>query len=283
MIAWMLPSTPVARLARFRCVLYLFVIYDLLFITRLGFTHGDTPEDLYSPLLIRTLFHLPAPSPGYVRVLAGIIILSALVAATGKLPRLAGWICCLGMLDWLSNVFSYGKIDHDHFALVVALAVLPTAGRISASDQSSSARIGWAARAIGLAVIATYFLSAIAKIRFGGWGWPQSAIFTWAFVRRGTPLAQQLLAYPVIVKISQWGLFIAELLSPLLLFVKPRWRYAGVVGFAIFHLSTWFLIEIHFLPLAVCLLIFLPLEQIKSPQLLLSRLLPARPEPKVAE
>ncbi|MGL5828052.1 MAG: HTTM domain-containing protein, partial [Angustibacter sp.] len=158
--------------------------------------------------------------------------------------------------------FSFGKIDHDHFALVVALAVLPTVGRVSASDHRATQAGAWALRCIQLGVVATYFLSAVAKVRFGGWGWPSSAIFTWAFVRRGTPLARQLLDFPWLIRSTQWGLFIAELLSPLLLVVRARLVYLGVLAFAVFHLSTWLLIEIHFLPLAICLLAFLPLEKL---------------------
>ena len=75
------------------------------------------------------LLHLPQPSPAYGWVLLFVILVSAAVAASGRLPRLAGWVCAVAMLDWVSNGMSYGKVDHDHFALVVALFVLPTVGR----------------------------------------------------------------------------------------------------------------------------------------------------------
>ena len=84
---------------------------------------------------------------------------------------------------------------------------------------------GWALRCIQIGVVATYFLSAVAKIRFGGWGWPNSAIFTWAFVRRGTALADQLLRWPWAVVASQWALIILETLSPVLLFLRGKALY----------------------------------------------------------
>jgi hypothetical protein len=285
--AWAFSPAPLARITILRYFIYLFVILDLLWISKLGFSHGDTPQ-LYKPILLREF--LPTPSPVYVRVLAAVVIVSALLAARGN--RVAGWVCFVGMLDWWSNVFSYGKIDHDHFALVVALAVLPTVGGSSLAEtgsgvarsafgaersgsgvERSSEAAAWALRCIQLGVVATYFLSAIAKVRFGGWGWPSSAIFTWAFVRRGTDLAQLMLNFPVLVKASQWGLFLAEAFSPLLLFVRPCWRYLGIAGFAGFHFVTWLLIEIHFLPLAICLLAFLPLERVRLPRLALGGLL----------
>ncbi len=260
--AWAFSPAPLARITVLRYFIYIFVILDLLWISQLGFSHGDTPQ-LYKPILLREF--LPTPSPIYVRVLAAVVIVSALLAARGN--RVAGWVCFLGMLDWWSNVFSYGKIDHDHFALVVALAVLPTVGGGTSRAENRSEAAAWALRCIQIGVVATYFLSAVAKVRFGGWGWPSSAIFTWAFVRRGTDLAQLLLNFPLVMKASQWGLFLAEVFSPLLLFVRPRWRYLGIAGFAGFHFVTWLLIEIHFLPLAICLLAFLPLERIRVPWL----------------
>lgn len=260
--AWAAPATPLARVARLRTAVYLFVLFDVAKVSDVALAHGDTPASLYHPVGLRTLLHLPAPSPGYVRGLAAVIVVSALVAAAGRLPRLAGWACCLAMLDWLSNAYSYGKIDHDHLALVVALAVLPTVARAGWRDRGTSEAAGWAIRCVQVAVVATYFLSAVAKVRFAGWGWPSSAIFTWAFVRRGTHLADLMLTQPWLVKASQWALFLAEALSPALLVVRPRLRYLGVAAFGLFHLTTWLLIEIHFLPLVVCLLAFLPLERL---------------------
>jgi hypothetical protein len=260
--AWAAPEVPLARVAVLRVLVYLFVLFDVAKISPGAFTHGDTPRDLYHPVLLRSWLHLPAPNHWYVRGLLVVLVVSALVAATGRLPRLAGWVCCLAMLDWLSNTYSYSKIDHDHFALVVALAVLPTVGRATVRDTARSEAAGWALRCIQIGVVASYFLSAAAKMRFGGWGWANSAIFTWAFVRRGTGLADLMLQHPWTVRASQWTLLFAETLSPLLLFLRARILYAAVAFFACFHLITWLLIRIHFLPVVVCLAAFLPLERL---------------------
>ncbi|MGL5858203.1 MAG: hypothetical protein ACRC35_07355 [Angustibacter sp.] len=273
---WLAPAVPLRRIRVLRVVVYLFVIVDVVLISRVGFSHGDTPGELYRPLILRSALNLPAPNPVYVRVLAVVIVCSALVAACGRLPRLAGWVCFLGMLDWLSNVFSYGKVDHDHLALVVALAVLPTVktptvGTSTAAaaqatdprrDDVASEAAGWALRCIQLAVVATYLLSVVAKVRFGGWGWPTGAIFTWAFIRRGTALADLMLQVPWLVAASQWALVVLETASPALLFLRGRPLRLLIVAFAGFHLATWVLIGIHFLPLAVCLLAFLPVERL---------------------
>jgi hypothetical protein len=260
--AWIAPAVSLRRVAILRIVLYLFVIVDVTKIANDPVPHGYVPADLYRPILLRSWLHLPAPNPSYVHVLQVVLFVSALVAATGRLPRLAGYTCLFAMLDWLSNDYSYTKIDHDQFAFVVALAVLPTVGRARLSDRAESEAAGWAVRCIQIGVVCCYFLAAVSKMRFGGWGWANGAIFTWAFTRRGTGLAHELLKIPHLVVATQWVVLCAESLSPALLWLRGRARYAYVAFFAAFHLMTYLTIKIHFLPLVICLLAFLPLERI---------------------
>ncbi len=48
---------------------------------------------------------------------------------------------------------SYGKVDHDRFGLLVALAVLPTAGRARHGDKETTEAGGWALRMTQLGVV----------------------------------------------------------------------------------------------------------------------------------
>jgi hypothetical protein len=48
------------------------------------------------------------------------------VGATGRAPRLLGWTIFVLYFEWMIIAMSYGKVDHDRFAFLVALAVLPT-------------------------------------------------------------------------------------------------------------------------------------------------------------
>jgi hypothetical protein len=160
---------------------------------------------------------------------------------------------------------SYSKIDHDHFALIAAVWVLPTAGKALFSDRFRSEAAGWALLCIQIAAVATYFLSAVAKIRFGGWDWVTGSTFAWAVTRRGTGLGHLFLNPPWVLTLAQIGIFTMELSTPLLLVFQGRflrYRYAFVGLLLFFHLSTWLTIRIHFLPLVVCLLAFLPLEKL---------------------
>ena len=54
---------------------------------------------------------------------------------------------------WMLVAMSYGKVDHDRFAFLVALAVLPTVRRARHGDRSLNESAGWAIRVTQIAVI----------------------------------------------------------------------------------------------------------------------------------
>lgn len=262
-LGWWLPAIPLGRVAILRTVLYLFVLYDMFFLVNDVVPHGYAPE-LYRPLWIGRALPLPEPSPGLVQTLQIVLVVGALVAATGRLPRLAGWIVAVCYLEWLIVGMSFGKVDHDHLALVVALWVLPTIGRARFGDTTTSQAAGWAFRCIQIGVVATYFGSAVAKwVRNGlPLAWANGAVLTWAFIRRGSDLVAWTLDYPWLLRIGQWVMLIAEFLSPLVLFVRGKALLLGAAFFLCFHLVTFVSLGIHFLPTVVCWLAFFPLERI---------------------
>lgn len=255
---------PVARIAWLRLVVYLYVIWDVVTWVKDPIPHGDVPEQLYRPVWVREVLHLPAPNPAYVRVLFVAILLGAAVAATGRLPRLAGAVCAVGMIDWVSNAFSYSKVDHDHFALIVALCVLPTLPRVRFGDTTRSEAAGWVIRTIQLAAVSVYFLSAWAKMRFGTWGWANGSTLIWALTRRPNGIGPWIGSRPALTHALQWLILGAEFLSPVMLWLRGRALAAVLVFFLGFHASTYYLLRIHFLPLVVCLTAFMPMERIPA-------------------
>jgi hypothetical protein len=259
---WWFPAEPAGRIAVLRTAIYLFVVYDMFFLVNDVVPHGYAPAQLYQPILIPRLLHLPAPTPAYVHTLQVVLLISTLVAATGRLPRLAGWVTAFAFLDWVFLGMSYGKVDHDHLALVVALFVLPTVARRRWTDLTRDELVGWALRCIQLAVVASYFLSVWGKISRGGWDWPTGATFYWAMTRRGTELGQLLLDFPTLLLLSQWLVIVAEALSPAVLFLRGRARLAAIGFYLTFHVMSYLTIGIHFLPLVICWLAFAPLERV---------------------
>ena len=265
---WLFSPAHLARIAVLRVVVYLFVPVDVLLTTTWVRGHAQVPGELYAPLRLGRVLPLPTPGP-WVEALQVVLVLAALgaafAAACSRLPRITGWLVAVLYLEWMVVAMSYGKVDHDRFAFLVALFVLPTVGRAALPDRERTEAAGWALSMIALAVVATYTLAAVAKIRYGGWGWVDGSTLTWALLRRNTPLSEPLLDAPAVLHAAQYGLLLMELaIAPLLLvrWRDPRitWGLAGL--FLGFHLMTFSMITIIFLPHCVALLSFLPLERL---------------------
>lgn len=258
---------PVARIAWLRTLLYLFVPLDVLVTTPWVATHDTAPASLYAPLLVGRLLQHPAPTPTLVQALQVLLLVTAVVAATGRAPRVLGTAVFLLYAEWMLVAMSYGKVDHDRFAYLVALAVLPTVGAARHRDRTPSEAAGYAVRCVQMAVVATYVLSVAAKHRFGGGlpNWLDSAVFVRAVLRRGTPLGDVLLDVPGLLQLAQYGLVAMEVAAPVLLVLTGRRLYSALVAYTLFHLSTWAAIAIVFLPHLACFAAFLPLERLAQP------------------
>ncbi|WP_427891977.1 hypothetical protein ACQHIV_04600 [Kribbella sp. GL6] len=260
---WFMPPVALARIAWLRTILYLFVILDMHLFVNDTRMKGHSPE-LYQPLFLARLLDLPRPSVPLTDALYGVLIVACLVGATNRLPRLAGWVVAPAFTWWVLIGMSDGKVDHDHLALVVALWVLPTVGAARYGDPRPSEIAGWAVRSVQIAVVATYALSALAKIRSAGWAftWPDSSVLTWAIVRRPNPLGVRLLNYPWLLHVMQWVGFAGEILSPIVLWLRGRWLLLAALFFLSFHVANTAMLGITFLPTVICWLAFAPLERL---------------------
>ena len=262
-VDWWRTPVPLARVAVLRVAIYLFVLYDIFFLTDDVIPMAYAPE-FYQPTLIGRVLPLPEPTVPLAQTLQIVIIVGSLVAASGFLPRIAGWTVAVAYLEWMVISQGYGYVSHDHLSLIIAVVVLPTIGRARFGERGTSEAAGWALRCIQVATIATYFYSAIVKwVRSGSPAtWANGAVFIWALVRRGSDMFRWVTDYPWVLIVAQWGLLIIEFLSPVVLFLRRRALYAAVVMFVGFHLMTYLALGIHFLPTVVCWLAFLPLERI---------------------
>jgi hypothetical protein len=261
--SWMFATVPAGRVAAFRTVVYLFVAVDPLWFTPWVRSHAAIPGVFYQPLLVGRLLHLPTPTAMLVNSIFWTMIPLALAAATGRAPRLLGWAVFALYFEWMIIAMSYGKVDHDRFGLLVALAVLPTAGPARHGEARTTERGGWALRMTQLAVVATYFLSSWAKLRFGGLGWLTSATLERALIRRGTPLTDLLTSTRWPLLLAQFGIVAFELSSPIVFFVRSRLRYWIIGYFYVFHLMVMLTITISFAPHQAAMTSFLPLEKVR--------------------
>ena len=261
MSGWLTEAVPRGRVAAFRTLVYLFIAGDLVVFTPWVRSRVGVPGELYQPLLIGRLLPVPPPTPALVGAIFWALLLLALLAATGRAPRLLGWAVFALYLEWMIIAMSYGKVDHDRFGLLVALAALPTAGRARHGDPTRTEAGGWALRVTQIAVICTYFLAAWAKFRFGGLDWATGSVLARAIIRRGTELADLIAQVPHLLILAQFGILAFELLSPVVFVLPERWRLAVVGFFYSFHLVTVATITISFAPHLVAMTSFLPLER----------------------
>jgi vitamin K-dependent gamma-carboxylase-like protein len=260
---WWFRPVPLARVAVFRTIAYLFVPVDVFLTTAWVRAHADVPTEWYAPLTIGQVLPLPTPTAAVVLVVQWALVLAALAAATGRAPRLLGTAVFLLYFEWMVIAMSYGKVDHDRIAYLVALAVLPTVGRVRWRDKRSSEAAGWAMAAVFVTVMLTYFLAAWAKMRFGGWDWATGSTLARAIVRRGTVLSDWLLETPGLLVGAQWAMLALELAAPLMLLVwSARARVVLVAFLLAFHLAVYASVAIIFLPHCVAILSSLPWERL---------------------
>jgi hypothetical protein len=260
---WWFPAIPRSRLAWLRVFAYLFILLDVFQLTAWVRLHGHLDGDLYQPLFIGRALPLPVPTEAVVAGVRWGLVAAVVVALSGRLPRVAGTAVAVLYLQWMVIAFSYGKVDHDRFGFVVALFVLASVGRAGFRDHTPDERVGWAIRSIQVAAVATYFLSAFAKVRFGGWGWVNSATLLRATIRRGTWITEPLVENPELLHAFQYVLITAELLSPLLL-VRGRIGRTCLYAALTFHAVTLATLKIAFFPHLVTLLAFVALERLSG-------------------
>ena len=221
--------------------------------------HGIVPESWYQPVLLARLVHLPAPTEFWIDVVRWGTAAACVVAMPRRAPRLTSAVVFMGSTTWLLWAFSYGKVDHDRLTITVALFVLAMTQRTGAS---ATRQTGWAIRVIQVVFALAYPLSALAKMRRGGWDWANSAVFTRAIVRRGSELGEVLLDFPMLLRIGQWSFVIFEVVALTLVLRNRRLRSLVLVGVVALHLFTYLTIRIHFLPHSIFLVAFLPMERL---------------------
>lgn len=267
---WWLPELPRARVAWVRVIIGTMALVDALFLLSSPRHRAQTPE-FYDPVALAAVLGLPAPT-GTTAVLAlagiGLGLLGLVVGAGSRSPawlqHAGGVLLGVCYAVWCLWGMSFGYVAHDHMAIMVAVAVLPTAGTCRFSDDTRCPSAGWALRMVQVFTVLTYTGSVLAKwvINDGDLvRWATSGTLVWAFLRRPNPVNELLVEQATLLRLAQWGALALELAAPLVFAVRERWRWLVVLFFVGFHASTFLLLGIHFLPTVVCWSAFLPWER----------------------
>jgi hypothetical protein len=259
--SWWFTPMPRNRVAVLRTIAYLFIPLDLFLLSPWTALHGRLDGDLYQPLRIGRLLPFPTPDQTVVAITRWGLVVAVVLALSGRLPRATGWVIAVLYLQWSIIGMSYGKVDHDRLGFHLLLFVLPTIGAVHWRDRRLDPAAGWILRMAQVAAVATYFLAAVAKVRFGGWEWVDSATMLRAVLRRGTVFGDWFGAHPETLHVLQYLMLIGEFASPVLL-IEGRLRRFGVYLAYLFHLGTYAALTIAFFPHLVTLLSFLQLERL---------------------
>lgn len=271
---WWVPELPRARVAWVRAVLAAMAVLDVRFFLNSTDDRALTPEFFDPVVLARWLQLPPVTEPIAAGLLVGIHVGAIAVLAGGfrRVPALVqnlggvALAACYGL--WVLWGMSYGYVAHDHMAITVGLVLLTTAGtaRYGGGDAADVAA-GWPLRMIQVLTVMTYFGSVLAKYVFSGGSlvrWATSGTLAWAFLRRPNDLNQMLVDNALLLRAMQVGGLLLELCSPLVFLLRGRWLALAVGGFLSFHLVTFLLLGIHFLPTVVCWTAFAPLERLPA-------------------
>jgi hypothetical protein len=88
---WLFEPVPKGRIAAFRTLVYLFVAADLVVFTPWVRHHADTPGELYQPLLVGRLLHLPTPTPLLVHGIFWLLLGASVAACSWRWPHCPPW------------------------------------------------------------------------------------------------------------------------------------------------------------------------------------------------
>lgn len=258
------------RLRYFARIIYATVLVTVWFIDDWAPGHATAPRLFWQPVGIARLLSIPPPTTTTMTMLRVVLTVGPVVAIALARPvdsalarrcaRAANAVVFAAFGLWVIWAFSWSKVDHDKLTIMVALAALVVVPGVGTGVDRG---VGWALRTVQVVFVLAYPLSAISKIDKSGWLWANQATFARAIIRRGTELGSHLAEQGELLRVSQWGFIIFEVVSILALSRNRRIRAVVLPGFFLLHFFTWLAIGIHFLPHTVCLAAFLPLERIR--------------------
>ena len=286
------PPMPAERLASLRILVG---IYSLVYLSAqcvpLLRAASYDPTRFY-PVGVASILLEPLSSI-WVYSLFALTLISGLAFSFGFLFRWTGPVFALLLLWVTSYRNSWGMIFHMEnlmvlHVLILALSPAATCLSLDARHKSTTTRFsahdpiyGWPVRLMAIAMVLTYLLAGIAKLRNAGWDWVSGDVLRMHIAYDGlrktaigsfsSPLVPMLVPQAWLFGPLAWLSMIAELGAPLALFGARIARAWSLLAWS-FHVGVLALMAILF-PYPVFGIAFLPLHK---PERILARVFPRK-------
>jgi hypothetical protein len=222
---------------------------------------AKVPDSLFVPVSGLVPFRNP-PSVGVIVAVQLFGAGAALLAATGRRPRVTlpmAWVALLALAGLRSSL---GKILHNDVLLL--LAALPFLAAPDADDDDDGVVSGWPVRTAMVMITLTYWYIGAQKLVHSGVAWVTGPNMRWILysaASEGRAFSRQPALFiadrPWLATASAVFLLGMELVFPLALFFR-RARPAIVVAALVLHAGTWVLLGLdYWLWVAVVAVVFL--------------------------
>ncbi|MEY2477182.1 MAG: hypothetical protein QOG87_2497 [Actinomycetota bacterium] len=266
--SWLFAPNTAGRLRRVRTLLALLVAARLLLSPFRGL--AKVPDALFVPVSGLVPFRSVPP----VEVIVAVQVVgaaAALLAASGRRPRLNLPVAWLALLALAGLRSSLGKILHNDVLLLLAVLPFLAAPDVSPThDESSSPRFGWPIRTAMVMVALTYWYIGAQKLVHSGVAWVTGPNMRWILysaASEGRALSREPALFiadrPWLATASAAFLLGLELVFPLALFWR-RARPAIVIAAVALHTGTWILLGLdYWLWVAVVAVLFLVGEPLR--------------------
>jgi hypothetical protein len=254
---WLFAPTTAARLRRVRTLLALLVAARLALSPFRAL--ADVPDALFLPVSDLVPFRAVPPASVIVALQSAGTV-AALLAATGRRPRLNLTMAWLALLALAGLRSSLGKILHNDVLLL--LAVLPFLAAPNADDDEPVS--GWPVRTAMVMVALTYWYIGAQKLVHSGGAWVTGPNMRWILysaASEGRAFSRDPALFiadrPWLATASAVFLLGLELVFPVALFWR-RSRPALVAAAVLLHAGTWVLLGLdYWLWIAVVAVLFL--------------------------
>lgn len=231
---------------------------------------SNLPRDLQRPPSgLPWMLDVVPPTPGLVRVLAALFVLSALLSMLGIATRYSAVLCVTLGIYVIGIPQFYGKVSHYHHLLWFAaiLAAAPSSDALSfdairrawlyPSVQPLQRHRGYGLplRLCWLLLGVIYLFPGVWKFLSAGWAWAfsdnvRNQLYEhWSRLEDFVPIVP-VDRWPLAYQLAGLATIIFELAFLPLLFT--RWRRWLVAAGLVFHNMTWLFMRLSFATLQVC-------------------------------